>query len=283
MRSTIPTQTAPAYPADELEARATHRFADVNGLRLHMLEFGGEGRPIVLLHGVGGNAWMWLAVARGLERSGRVLAVDFRGYGESQWSPDQEYTTDDHVSDLEGLLGALELSEADVVGFSWGGLVGLGLAARTGRVRRLAIVDVPPSFAQSDVDIPALSYTFTASGDAVEAQRRLSPRAGGPLLEAVAALAIRPSDGGHLVKKHDPFFVYRWPFRNDDLWQCLPSLRVPTLVIRAAGSPVLSADVAQRMVDELPGGRLVEIPDCGHLIPVEQPALLAASLAEFLA
>ena len=289
MRRTVPpiessaqSPTGPPAPA-VLSATATHCFIQVDGRRLHLLDLGGESRPVVFLHGVGGNAWLWLAVCRELAGTGRLLALDLRGYGESQWSADLAYATDDHVGDLDAVLNALEISEVDLVGFSWGGLIGLELAARSSRVRRLAMVDVPPSFAQSETDIPSLAYDFATVDDVIDAARKLSPRADESTLATVAALAVRPAEGGHLVKKHDAYFLLRWPFRSDDCWDALRSLRQPLLVVHATDSPVLSGEVAARMVAEARDARLVEIADCGHMVPIEQPAALAAALAEFLA
>jgi pimeloyl-ACP methyl ester carboxylesterase len=268
---------------DSPVARATHRFVPARGARLHVLEFGGEGRAIVFLHGIAGNAWMWLEVASLLAGAGRALALDFKGYGESQWSPTQEYSTADHATDLAHVVNALDLPEIDVVGFSWGGLVAVAFAAVDKRVRRVAMIDIPPSFDQSETDIPALAYSFADAEAALEAERRLSPRADEATLAAYSALSTRPSEGGSLVKKHDETFLCRWPFRSDNRWGELRRLEQPVLVVRAEESPVLAADIADRMVTEARSARLVEIPSCGHMVPIERPAELAAALQAFLA
>ena len=281
--STVTPPSPSAYPSGPPAARVAHRFVHVDDARLHLLDFGGEGRAIVFLHGVGGNAWTWLEVGPALAGAGHVLALDFRGYGESQWSPTQDYSTRAHAADLARVVDALGVDELDVVGFSWGGLVALALAAVDERVRRVAMVDIPPSFEQSETAIPALAYGFTDAAQAVEAERRLSPRAAEETLAAYAALSTRPSEGGHLVKKHDETFLLRWPFRRDDLWPELRALDRPVLVVRAAESPVLPAEVAARMVEEATKGTLAEIPDCGHMIPIERPAELATALRAFLA
>lgn len=145
------------------------------------------------------------------------------------------------------------------------------------------MVDVPPSFEQSETAIPTLAYGFADAAAAVEAERRLSPRAAEETLAAYAALSTRPAEGGHLVKKHDEMFLLRWPFRRDDLWAELRELERPVLVVRAAESPVLQADVATRMAEVARRATLVEIADCGHMIPIERPGELAAALRGFLA
>lgn len=264
--------------------RVEHVYVQTDSLRLHLLDFGGEGggRTVQLLHGVGGGAWVWHDVGPLLRRLGRVLALDFRGYGESQWSAEGAYATDDHVDDLVALLSPTD-RPVDVVGFSWGGLVGLALAARRPElVRRLAIVDIAPSSPLGETDVRPLPLVLQQHEDAVEAERALAPRAAGATLDAVAALQTRPAEDGRLVRKLDPRFAERWPFRADDRWAELAAVSCPVLVVRAGDSPVLSREEADRM-NTYAHIRLVEIPDCGHLVPLERPAELAAALAEFLA
>ena len=123
-----------------------HQFIHTNGLRLHLLDYGGTGPPILLLHGVLGQAWMWRAVAPALSPLGRVIAPDFRGYGDSQWSVGQEYRTVDHAQDIRAICAELGLTTAKVVGFSWGALVGLALSQQAvGLVDRLVMIDIGPS------------------------------------------------------------------------------------------------------------------------------------------
>jgi pimeloyl-ACP methyl ester carboxylesterase len=262
----------------------SHLFVDAGDARLHALDYGGDGRPVLLLHGVGGQAWMWHEVAQALRAAGRVLALDFRGYGDSQWAADGAYSSDGHAADVEGFIDCLGAREVDLVGFSWGGLVALGVAARRpAAVRRLAMVDVPPSFAQSETDIPALGAGYADHAAAVAGERALSPRAGETMLATMAAFGTRAAPGGGLVRKHDPLFLERWPFRSDDRWDELRSLRAPLLVVHARESRVLSGDEAARMRDEAGGeAALAEIEDSGHLVAVEQPAALAAALLAFL-
>jgi pimeloyl-ACP methyl ester carboxylesterase len=67
---------------------ATSKFVDLNGLKFHYLDYGSEGRPyLVLLHGLNGNAHAFDVVAPHLTASHYVVALDFRGHGDSQWGP----------------------------------------------------------------------------------------------------------------------------------------------------------------------------------------------------
>jgi pimeloyl-ACP methyl ester carboxylesterase len=262
-----------------------HRFHLVRGLRLHLLDFGGTGDPVLLLHGVGGTAWIWHAVAPALTVARRLLAVDLRGFGLSQRSAEHRYGTDDHADDLTELAALLGLRRLSMVGFSWGALVALALLRRLApAVDRIALVDMPPSSPLGETDVNPIPYASRSHAEAVAMERGLAPRADQSVLERTVSLVTIPApDGtGGFVRAVDPFFLSRWPFRSDDRWEELRAAEVPVLVVRGEQSPVLSASDADRMVSTAPDGRLLTIPDCGHLVPVEQPQALAVALLAFL-
>jgi pimeloyl-ACP methyl ester carboxylesterase len=263
--------------------RVRHGWVEANGLRLHHLVYGDEGRPIVCLHGVTGHGWAWHAVAPSLTDMGRVLAFDLRGHGDSQWSADAAYGSEHHAADVLGRLDALGAGEVDVVGSSWGALIAIAIAAaEPERVRRLAIVDVEASFEQGETDVFPRPHAYATHEDAVAFERQGNPHAPDALLDVVAAGATRPGPDGTLVPKHDPFFFERWPFRGDDRWAQLPSLTMPTLLVHAEASFV-RCEVMRRMAEAIPNARLVHLPDTTHVVPVDNPEGLIEHLAPFLA
>ncbi len=253
------------------------------GNRLHGLDFGGEGSVLVCLHGVTGNAWNWHAVAAGVRACRRVLALDFRGYGESQWSPEQAYTTSDHAADLAGAVESLSPgSPVDLAGSSWGALVAIEYAAEhPDRVGRLAVVDVEPSFEQGETDLFPRPRDHADHDDVRAAVQRTYPNAPAEVVETVAATCFGPVAGGRLAPKHDPHFFERWPFRSDDHWERLPRIQAPTLHVHASDSFV-RADVMAEMDRLTPQSSLVEIADSTHVVPVDNPAALADCLVSFL-
>jgi pimeloyl-ACP methyl ester carboxylesterase len=90
-------------------------------------------------------------------------------------------------------------------------------------------------------------------------------------------------ESGKLVRKHDPVFSKRWPFRNMAYWPYARRVKCPTLLLRGARSYVLSPEVADRTVRSIPNCRLKEIPDAGHLIALDNPPAFEAAVREFLA
>lgn len=259
-----------------------HVFYEASGLRLHALDYGGSGRPIICLHGVTAHAWVWSAVAEPMVSVGHVVAMDLRGFGDSQWSADAEYTTDDHVRDLGSLVTTLGADEVDLVGASWGGLVAIAYAAgNPARVHRVALVDVEPASAMAEDSVPLMDYDFASFEEVLAAERAANPHAPDDMIEIAASFGTRPGEAGRFYRKRDPYFLQRWPFRADDRWTELSSLGVPTLVVHAANS-FIPADVAERMAKEAARGTLVEIADSGHVVPIENPHDLAEALVAFL-
>lgn len=113
------------------------------GLTLNYLDWGNEGAPwLFLVHGNGDHARSWDWTARALRHDFHVVALDLRGHGDSQWSPDGAYSTAYHLLDLINLIEALKAEDVTIVAHSFGGALGVRYAALyPERVRKLAIVD----------------------------------------------------------------------------------------------------------------------------------------------
>ena len=238
---------------------------------------------MLCMHGVIGNAWNWRAVASGISDRRRVVALDFRGYGESQWSSSHDYQTSDHVADLGAVIESLGEETVDLMGSSWGALVAIQYAAENpGRVGRLVIVDVEASFAQSETD---LFPRPTSHADHSEVRTGLGfafPNAPEEMLELTALTSFGPVDNGRLAPKHDPFFFERWPFRSDDHWERLEGMETPALLVHAADSFV-NFDVMAEMAQRMANATLVQVENSTHVIPVDNPDDLIRVTREFLA
>jgi hypothetical protein len=115
-------------------------------MRFHYLDWGTRGRPpILFLHGGGLNAHTWDLVCLGLRRERHCLALDQRGHGDSEWSPEMDYSTESHVGDLEAFVDRLGLDRFVLVGMSLGGANGLAWAGHhSRRLAGLVLVDVGP-------------------------------------------------------------------------------------------------------------------------------------------
>src|SRR4051794_36538361 len=107
--------TGPAGPRDD-----TTLIAPTTGLALHYRDWGGAGRPILLLHGLASSARIWDFVAPLLRDRGRVVALDARGHGASA-KPDTGYDYASIIADVAGAGQAPHPAPPPVVGPSWGG------------------------------------------------------------------------------------------------------------------------------------------------------------------
>lgn len=264
--------------------RVEHRYFLVNGLRLHALDHGGEGRPIILLHGVTGHCGAWRDVAAPLSLWGRVLALDLRGHGSSQWSKEAAYGTDHHVADVAALIAGLGAGEpADVVGLSWGGLIGLRLARHhPDLLRRLVVVD-PPLASQAGTDAaPPAQYHFDRHEEVRAWERAAHPRASATMLEHLATVGTRPGEAGVLSRCYDPYFNARWPFRVERFEEDWATASVPAMVVRAAGSGAAGEEDFAMVAAQRPGIRAEVLADAGQTVVIDNPLGLSDLLVDFL-
>lgn len=258
---------------------AAHRYVTVDGRRTHLLHGTGEPR-ILLLHGAGGSAWTFSAVLDAWEPPGWACP-DLLGYGESSWLAAGEYSSTRQADQLSGVLDQIGVNRVHVVGFSWGGLIGLQLASQDSRVDRLAVIDIAPSSAQPATAVPAIAEVYPTMTEAIDIVRGLAPRADPAVILRDAELSTAPCPEG-FRKKIDPGLLRRWPFHEEDHWENWRLNGRQTLLIRAEHSPVLSPDGADQMLAQNGKASFSQIAGSGHLIPLEQPAALAATLAGFL-
>jgi pimeloyl-ACP methyl ester carboxylesterase len=125
--------------------RPRDRFVTTRGLRLRYRDWGGEGRPLLALHGAAAHAHWWDPVAPYLARRLRVLALDWRGHGRSEWPRPPAYSSEDFAADLLCVIEALRLEHVVVAGHSMGGHSAMAFAAwHPDRVARLVVLDARP-------------------------------------------------------------------------------------------------------------------------------------------
>ena len=119
---------------------------ELGRVSLACLEWGGRGRPLVMLHGLQNTAWAWARVAQLLSDRRRVIVPSQRGHGRSS-APESGYSLEETSDDLEALLGRLGIAQVDLAGHSWGGKGAFHFAAtRPHMVATLTLADpVPPA------------------------------------------------------------------------------------------------------------------------------------------
>ena len=246
-----------------------------DGIELRTVEFGGSGRPIVLLHGLMGRASTWWATARRLAAHGRVVGLDARGHGRSQARG--PWTTRRMATDVVELLETL--GPAVVIGHSMGGLHGLvAAAARPDLVRALVVVDMGVDF----VGYPAADTRawFAALPERWPALAALRAAFGDYGDYAVECVEER-DDGWALLADvaHTTAIAAEWAQRA--WWDVLPAVRCPTLLIEAERSVTRPGQMAE-MAARLPDARHVRIPGTSHLVHADAPQVFLAAVSPLL-
>lgn len=263
---------------------------EANGLRLHYLDWGpADGPPVVLLHGLTSHAHSWDHFASELSGSHRVIALDQRGHGDSQWSADGEYATADYVSDTLALVDALGLDRFDLVGLSMGAHNSMGFAAAHGdRVKKLVPVDIAPALRRPGATptpgappLQAPQRVFDSIDEAFKASREQNSRPPEDVQRHRVEWSLKLRDDGKYELKYDPQAPGKW--RPADLWEAIAGIGQQTLIIRGAQSLVLSPENAEKMVATFPDARLVTVDGAGHPVPLDRPEDFARTVTEFLA
>jgi pimeloyl-ACP methyl ester carboxylesterase len=263
-----------------------------DGLRLHYRDYpGSEDRPVILcLPGLTRNARDYAALAERLSPEWRVIAVEFRGRGESAFARDpMTYVPLTYVQDIERLLAELKLETVIPVGTSLGGIVAM-LLASTGHERIAAMVlnDIGPVIEMAGLD-RIKSYVGRAGSwpTWVHAARALSestqdvyPDYGLEEWLEMAKRVYRLTPQGRVVPDYDKGISE--PFRlpggeaGVDLWPTLSALSdVPTLIVRGELSDILSAETADAVTMKLPKSKLVTVPRVGHAPTLDESEAVA--------
>ena len=268
------------------------RTVRVNGITLHYLDWGpAEAPPVVLLHGITGHARVWDHLAERLLPGRRVLALDQRGHGDSDPAPDDDYRVGAMADDVAAFAGSLRLDRFALVGHSMGGRIAIKYAAdHSARLDRLVIIDIGP-----DINLAGLQRVRGMMANAperieseewaVEYIRRANPLQNVDMLRERVRHGLRRLPDGELTWKYAKGLrdMMREGRRDAvDLWEPLPRIPCPTLIVRGAESDILAPEVAKKMAERLPDGRVVEIEGAGHTVPADRPEEFVREIRAFL-
>ena len=245
----------------------------------------GTGRPLVLLHAFPLSSAMWLAQREGLGELCRVVTPDQRGFGGSELG-DDEPSLDVCADDLARLLDRLELDRVVLGGLSMGGYVAMAFLRRyADRVSALLLADTKAS---ADPE-PARANRERIAVAVQEPDSTVLVDDVLPTLLGTTTVQSRPLVSGRvrgLVQAAPPAAV-AWAQRamsaRPASFETLQAFSGPALVVVGAEDTLSPPEDARAMAEALPSGRLVELPEAGHLTAVETPEAFTAAVAGFLA
>ena len=266
------------------ETAPTDKFVTANGMRFHYLDWGEPSNPpMLLLHGFAQTCHAWDFVALSFSNRFRVIALDQRGHGDSDWSPNGDYSPETQQSDIHAIVEALDLNEFVLMGLSMGGVNSFTYAANhRERVRALVIVDAAPetqtggtdnirTFVQQEDELDSLD-------DFVERVRKYNPRRAVEQIRGSIRHNLKELPSGKWTWKYDKLLrsperrMGRDPETVQRLWGYAESLKCPTLVVRGGASDVIAQDTADGLRSRIPNSRLATVENAGHLVMGDNPA-----------
>lgn len=247
-------------------------------------EMTGDGPPLLLIAGVGYGGWFWHRLLPALAGRFRVITFDNRGAGESA-KPDGPYTVPQMASDSAGLLDALGLRDAFVVGHSLGGFIAQELTlARPDLVGRLVLAATSFGGPQAIPITPeAFDLLTNRRGDPAELVRRGIAVATAPGFAARQPETARALLAYRLTHPVPPaaYAAQVMAGAAFDAAARIGAIRCPTLCLAAEFDRVVPPGNAALLAARIPGARAAILPGVGHIFPIEAPAATAATIVSF--
>lgn len=267
-------------------------FTVADGLRLHYRDYPGPAGqlPLLCLHGLTRNARDFADFADRYSPSWRVLALDFRGRGLSDYDPlPARYTPLTYAGDVLQLLDQLAIPRVVFVGTSLGGLVTMAVAAvAPQRIAASILNDVGPELTGDGLERIA-SYvgksprfaTWEEAADAIAANNRHIPATYTRADWLKMARRVCREEDGAIRFDYDSAiavpFQTKGPIPRVDMWPLFRALgQTPLLVVRGEQSDLLSAATLQKMQDAVPDMKSVTVPGVGHAPMLDEPEAVAA-------
>lgn len=255
----------------------------------------GKGPPLLLIHGFGASTFTWRHVAPELAKTHRVIAVDLKGFGQSDKPFDGRYSVFDQAELLAQLIEDKDLRNLTLVGHSFGGGIALLLALEAnrrleGRISRLVLLDtiaypqhIPVFFRLLDVPlvsqlgvrmVPPSVQTRVALRIAYLDDSKIDPEE-----VAIYAAPLKTAAGKHAII-HSARQIM--PDGIAELSERYKTIELPTLILWCDHDRIVPLEVGLRLRRTLPNSTLRLVEDCGHMPQEEQPELTLQLIKAFI-
>jgi pimeloyl-ACP methyl ester carboxylesterase len=259
-----------------------------------ILDFGGDGAPVLFLHGLTGVAEVWGPTVEALGGRVRALAMDQRGHGHSP-KPASGYAIGPYVGDAVAVIEALDLAPVHVVGHSMGARVAMVLGARRpALLHSAAVIDIGPEAWRANWQasvagirrIPA-SFPDLATALATASRARSADSLDAALNSttlgdiAAARFAHNPDGTVSFLASRSALEQSVVAHRSHDYWAEWRRIGLPLLLVRGGASAELRPRIATRMRETNPRAHFVELAGVPHNIPLIAPTALARTLVAF--
>lgn len=238
------------------------------GTRIHYSVMG-EGPPLVLHHGSGSNAAVWIqhGYVKALRPHYRVILLDARGHGQSDKPHSRaQHALELRVGDVTAVLDALDIERAHFCGYSMGGWIGFGIAKHAPERLRSLILGGAHPFADPSVS----GVELADSNDSQAFLRAMALVVGEPLT----------AENERFLLRNDALAVIASLKERVDLGDVLGRIQVPCLLF--AGSADRRHALVERAANELADARFVSLPDLGHTAALAASGLVLPHVTRFL-
>lgn len=257
-------------------------------LFLHFRKLGRPGAtPLLIVHGLQYFSWDWLEIAQALSADREVVCIDMRGFGDSDWSAQKDYSVPTMAQDILRVMDHVGWKRAVLVGHSMGGRSATYVATKEpARVAGLALIDYTPENAPAGAKrttelVGNMPDSFPSMDAAIAYLGRKKPRE--------RYEHYLKEDKGRFIVKRDPYFRDQFrkilatgerPKLGVDMWQLIGELRCPILSVRGTRSDMYAAETVQKMKAANPRLQVVEV-EAGHDIAGDKPAALIAAFKQW--
>lgn len=255
---------------------------------LHAIDQG-EGETLVLLHGFPLDHTMWRFQTEALSQHFRVIVPDLRGFGQTPIEAIAAKTgvpLTDYADDVAALLDAKQVvGPVTLIGFSMGGYISWQFYQRhRDRVRAMVMCDT-----RAAADTPQTQETRFKMAENVEGwgaihvARLMTGKLFGPDTFANASKLVEEVES--VIGRTDPVAIaaaQRGMAHRDDSTPLLSTIDVPVLYLVGVDDVISTPTEMQSMADATPGAKFVQVPNSGHMSPMENPTAVNHAIKEFV-
>lgn len=258
-------------------------------LSIHYRRLGNRAlTPILIVHGLQYFSWDWLPVAQALGDEREVLCMDMRGFGDSDWSAQKDYSVPSMAQDIVAVLDHVDWQRAILLGHSMGGRSTTYAAAKhPARIAGLALVDYTPDNAPGGAKrTTEIVGNAPDSFPSLEAARMYL----GPKKSVERYSFYLKDENGRFSIKRDPHFRDQFrkvlaggerPKLGVDMWQLIGEVRCPILSVRGRRSDMYAPETVAKMKAANPRLEVVEV-DSGHDVAGDNEKALVEELRKWL-
>ena len=244
----------------------------INNVELNVVESGAGKIALVFLHYFGGSSRSWKEVIKRLDDDFRCIAVDLRGFGESD-ARGENFLLEDYADDVAGLIEHFRIERFVLVGHSMGGKIALAFAARQPKNLESLVLLAPSPPTPEPIPDTERKHLLESHGNRHAAEETVRKVVANHLPENIFETAVEDN----LRSSETAWRTWLENGSRVDISELMPKILVPVLIVTGAKDKAIGKKVLEReVVPRLTNARLVSIPNAGHLLSLEVPDEIAS-------